>query len=137
MKEAIIDRDLKVSIRVVPKPKPGAGQVLIRVIVTGTNPKDWKTPKLWDPPDTEARNHGDDMAGYVDELGPGARGFAVGDRVAAFHEMNTPHGCFAEYAIVWDYCVFPIPDTVSFEGMPSDLDNANTQWIFPTQYLPN
>ncbi len=41
--------------------------------------------------------------------------FQPGDRVAAFHEMRTPHGSYAEYAIAWQHTTFHIPATTSFE----------------------
>lgn len=41
MKEAIVKPDLTVEVVDSPIPKPGAKQVLIKVIVSGSNPKDW------------------------------------------------------------------------------------------------
>jgi NADPH:quinone reductase-like Zn-dependent oxidoreductase len=41
--------------------------------------------------------------------------FAPGDRVASFHEMMTPGGSFAEYAVGWAHTTFHIPANVSFE----------------------
>ena len=45
MKEAFVrgykDESLQVTIRNVPIPVPGAKQLLIKVIASGTNPKDW------------------------------------------------------------------------------------------------
>lgn len=119
MKEAIVasdtDNNLSVSIRDVDVPIPGPGQVLIKIVVTGTNPKDWKVPKMWSKGGA-GQNQGDDMAGYIEAIGPGVKGFSKGDRVAAFHQMMTPHGSYAEYGIAWDYSTFHIPDTTSFEG---------------------
>jgi NADPH:quinone reductase-like Zn-dependent oxidoreductase len=40
----------------------------------------------------------------------------VGDRVAAFHEMRTPGGSYAEYAVAWAYTTFHLPEKTSFEG---------------------
>jgi NADPH2:quinone reductase len=45
MKEAIVNSDLSVEIKDSPIPKPGPGDVLIKVAVSGSNPKDWKIPK--------------------------------------------------------------------------------------------
>ena len=97
-----------------PVPTPGEGQVLIRVAAAGLNPKDWRVPEYlsWDG------NSGDDVAGYVEALGPGASTteFRKGDRVAAFHQMVTPHGGYAEYAIAWAHTTFHLPESTSFEG---------------------
>lgn len=117
MKEAVYGKDLHVEIRNVPRPSPGPGQVLIRTVVSGTNPKDWKYPKYWAAPDTPASNHGDDVAGYVEDVGEGVVGFHPGDRVAAFHEIGTPNGSFAEYCIARAQSTFQLPETTCFEGL--------------------
>jgi NADPH:quinone reductase-like Zn-dependent oxidoreductase len=41
MKEAIVKQDLSVDIIDSPIPEPGEGQVVIKVVVSGSNPKDW------------------------------------------------------------------------------------------------
>lgn len=77
----------------------------------GTNPKDWKIP-VWRDSET---NTGDDIAGIIEAVGENVVGFHKGDRVAAFHEMMTPHGAFAEYAVAPYYTTFHIPDSTSYE----------------------
>jgi NADPH2:quinone reductase len=47
MKEAIVNTDIKVEIIDSPIPTPGPGDVLIKVEVSGSNPKDWKVPKWY------------------------------------------------------------------------------------------
>ncbi|KAI9034775.1 zinc-binding alcohol dehydrogenase family protein [Aspergillus affinis] len=111
MKEAIVKNDLTVDIVDSPIPKPGPGHVLIKVVVAGSNPKDWKLPAMRG---TEI-NSGDDIAGTVEAVGEDVVGFHKGDRVAAFHEMMTPNGAFAEYAIAPYYTTFHIPDLISYE----------------------
>lgn len=115
MKEAVIDKDTGVTIRDVNIPVPQPGQVLIKVIVSGTNPKDWKLP-VW-LSDAPPANQGDDIAGFVEAVGQGVSKFRKGDKVAAFHEMMTPAGSYAEYAIAWEHTTFHIPEKTSFEGM--------------------
>jgi NADPH2:quinone reductase len=41
MKEAIVTKGPKVTIKDVPIPEPKADQVIIQVVVSGSNPKDW------------------------------------------------------------------------------------------------
>lgn len=41
--------------------------------------------------------------------------FKPGDRVASFHEMMTPGGSFAEYAVGTQHTTFHIPQNISFE----------------------
>jgi NADPH2:quinone reductase len=60
-------------------------------------------------------NTGDDIAGTVEDVGEGVVGFHRGNRVAAFHEMFTSHGAFAEYAVAPYYTTFHIPDSTSYE----------------------
>ncbi|KAF2198248.1 GroES-like protein [Delitschia confertaspora ATCC 74209] len=111
MKEAIVDPETNVKIVDSPIPEPGPEQVVIRVVVSGSNPKDWKVPQLL----KETNNSGDDIAGVVHAVGEKVWEFKVGDRVAAFHEMRQPHGSFAEYAVAWQHTTFHIPHTISFE----------------------
>ena len=102
----------KVQIVDSPIPKPGPDQLVIKVVVSGSNPKDWKVP-LWMDSNI---NQGDDIAGTIYEVGEGVTEFKKGDRVAAFHEIMTPHGSYAEYAVAWAHTTFFLPDKTSFEG---------------------
>ena len=73
------------ELREVPQPHAGPGEVRVRVRAAGLNPMDWlisSTPGVAamfgvTPPS----GFGYDFAGVVDEVGAGADGFAVGDRV--------------------------------------------------------
>jgi NADPH2:quinone reductase len=60
-------------------------------------------------------NQGDDIAGIVHSVGSNVTNFRPGDRVASFHEMLTPHGAFAEYAVGLEATTFHVPPSVSFE----------------------
>ncbi|KAI3321468.1 GroES-like protein [Xylariaceae sp. AK1471] len=111
MKEALVSKGPKVQIIDSPLPKPGADQVVIRVIVSGSNPKDWKVP-MWM---NSTLNQGDDIAGVVHEVGENVTEFKTGDRVAAFHEMLTPGGSYAEYALAHQHTTFHIPKHTTFE----------------------
>lgn len=117
MKEAVVDKATAVTIRDVDIPVAQPGQVLIKVVVSGTNPKDWKLP-AW-LPDAPAANQGDDIAGHIEAVGEGVFNFKKGDRVAAFHEMMTSAGSYAEYAIAWAHTTFHIPEKTSFEEAAS------------------
>ncbi|CAO2649868.1 Nn.00g011600.m01.CDS01 [Neocucurbitaria sp. VM-36] len=112
MKEAQISKGLKTVIKDIPIPEPGPDQVVIKVVVSGSNPKDWKIPEL--VPKYDA-NSGDDIAGIVHSVGTDVWEFKPGDRVASFHEMMTPGGSFAEYAVGWQHSTFHLPKNVSFE----------------------
>lgn len=88
-------------------------QLLIKVHVSGSNPKDWKMP-VW-VAGQNGKNTGDDIAGVVTAVGSAVSEFRVGDRVAAFHEMTTEFGSYAEYAVAWEHTTFHIPQSTSFE----------------------
>jgi len=60
-------------------------------------------------------NTGDDIAGIVHSVGSNVFEFKPGDRVASFHQMMTPGGSYAEYAVGWQHSTFHIPKKVSFE----------------------
>jgi NADPH2:quinone reductase len=64
-------------------PEPGAGEVRVRVVVSGVNPTDWKKRVgAGDGAATEAKSvPNQDGAGVVDAIGDGVEGLAVGDRV--------------------------------------------------------
>ena len=107
------DTELEVLVQDVPIPKPEPHQILIEVVVSGTNPKDWKQPLR--VPAADGTNSGDDIAGFVKELGSNVTEFRVGDRVAGLHQMRTPGGSFAEYALVPETTTFHLPKSTSFE----------------------
>ncbi|KAI9932415.1 hypothetical protein ASPWEDRAFT_144336 [Aspergillus wentii DTO 134E9] len=124
MKEAINLAGPTVKIVESTIPQPNEDQVLIKVVVSGSNPKDWKVPDLAASGDStldmmiEAKkgvNQGDDVAGVVEKVGSRVVEFKPGDRVAAFHEMCTPGGSYAEYALAWSHTTFHLPKHTSFE----------------------
>ncbi|KAH8645503.1 zinc-binding oxidoreductase-like protein ToxD [Xylariales sp. PMI_506] len=111
-KQAIVQSSLEaVHIIETPIPVPNSQEVTIKVVVSGTNPKDWKYP-LWND---HSHNSGDDIAGIVHSVGENVYEFKPGDRVAAFHEVGKENGSFAEYAVAPCWTTFHIPPTVSFE----------------------
>jgi len=113
MKEAIVSPGPEVKI--VDSPIPTnitPDQVVIKVVVSGSNPKDWKYPDYTN----KSFNSGDDIAGVIHAVGSNVVEFHPGDRVAAFHQMRAPHGSFAEYAVSWAHTTFHIPEKTRFEG---------------------
>ena len=112
MKEAIVSEGPSVEIVDSPIPVPEPDQVITKVVVSGSNPKDWKRPEF-----TGAKsNQGDDIAGVVHAVGSNVLEFKPGDRVAAFHQMMAPGGSYAEYAVSWAHTTFHIPKKTTFEG---------------------
>src|SRR3712207_1743357 len=83
------------------RPAPGPGEVLVRVIASGTNPVDAKIRQAgsWAQIPFPAVL-GYDVSGVVEALGAGVTGFAVGDEVFYTPEIfGNPHGSYAEYSV--------------------------------------
>src|SRR5437899_4912803 len=88
-----------------PRPKPQAGEVLIRVHAAGVNPIDWKVREgymkdFW--PHKFPLILGWDLSGVVEELGPDAAAgeqFKIGDEVYSLTDP-TRNGAYADYIVV-------------------------------------
>ncbi|MFJ7208574.1 NADP-dependent oxidoreductase [Streptomyces sp. NPDC098789] len=91
-----------------PDPRPGAGEIRIRVAAAGVNPVDWKvrSGEVRDvlPVDLPAIP-GRDAVGLVDMIGEGVDGVAVGDRVFGLGGVT---GATAELAVLSAWA--PAPD---------------------------
>ncbi len=93
-------------------PPVGDGEVRIRVRATSINPIDWKLRSggykdryPLDLPEIL----GKDVAGEVDEVGPGVAGFLKGMRV-----MGLANGTYAEYTTAKADVLTAIPDALSY-----------------------
>ncbi|GHG57679.1 NADPH:quinone reductase [Sinomonas cellulolyticus] len=98
--------------------EPGEGQVRIRIAVAGVNPTDWKARAGGTYPGALDGWHmpGQDAAGTVDAVGPGAEGLEPGQRVWLWDvAYGGTEGTAQEYAIVPAEKVQPLPDGESFE----------------------
>jgi L-iditol 2-dehydrogenase len=72
-------------------PEIGSGEVLVRIDTCGICGTDLK--KIHTGSHAAPRVFGHEMAGTIAAVGEGVRGFAVGDRVMAFHHIPCGH-CF-------------------------------------------
>ncbi|KAK6338478.1 hypothetical protein TWF730_002541 [Orbilia blumenaviensis] len=111
MKSLVVNPDITTTISDIPIPTPGPHEVLIKVVVAGSNPKDWKLP-LWF---NKSANTGDDFSGYVEAVGSEVYEVKKGDRVIAYRHWENPYGSYAEYALAFDFMVVKLPEKVSFE----------------------
>lgn len=75
MKEVLVYENARTEMIDSPIPTADIGKVVIKVEVSGTNPKDWKT---WWIPQLPI-NMGDDFAGTIHEVGQDVTGFKVCD----------------------------------------------------------
>jgi NADPH:quinone reductase len=101
-----------------PMPEPGAGEIRIRVLVSGVNPTDWKSRSgATGGSVTEPTVPNQDGAGVVDELGPGVDRFSVGDRVwvTLAADGRPGSGTAQEYTVVPAERAFPLPAAADFD----------------------
>src|SRR5689334_16077439 len=96
-----------------PRPEPGAGQLLVRVKAAGVGP--------WDALTREGKVElqplplilGSELSGIVEAIGPEVSGFDLGDEVyGATNEQFS--GAYAEYAVPFARMVARKPKTLSF-----------------------
>jgi NADPH2:quinone reductase len=100
-----------------PKPQPTGSQVLVKVGAVAVNPVDtyirnganyWELPKPF--------IIGCDLAGVVEQVGPDAKRFNMGDRVWGSNQgLMGRQGTFAEYCAIDESWLYPTPDGVSDE----------------------
>jgi NADPH:quinone reductase-like Zn-dependent oxidoreductase len=99
----------------VERPIPGPGKVLLRVKAAGINPGEASIRKglfaeRW--PSTFPSGQGSDLAGVVEEVGPGVTNVAVGDEVIGFTNERSSQ---AELVVVEAGNLVPRPANVSWE----------------------
>lgn len=96
----------------VPDPRPGRGEILVRIRAVGVNPVDTyirsgqyaiKPPLPYTP--------GSDAAGDVEAVGEGVSSFRPGDRVYIYRSLT---GAYAERALCTEAQVHPLPKNVSY-----------------------
>lgn len=129
-----------------PTPRPGPGQVLVRVRAASLNYRDLLIADGTYPRGPSPLVPGSDGAGEVVELGPGARRLATGDRVmGAFFERwidgpfdfqaavasargGSIHGVFAEYCLFDEAAAVRIPEGLGFEAAATLPCAGVTAW---------
>lgn len=96
----------------VPTPKPGPGQVLVRVHAAGVNPYDtYMRAGTYAVKPSLPYTPGSDAAGVVEAVGEGVARFKSGARV---YTAQTVSGAYAEYALALESQLQPLPDKISF-----------------------
>jgi NADPH2:quinone reductase len=109
--ESLAENYAGCAVRDVPKPKPGRGEVLVRVRAASVNFPDllmtrgeyqFKPPLPFIP--------GLDLSGEIAALGEGVGGWKVGDAVVGGARL----GGFAEYAVLSADALKPKPERLSF-----------------------
>ena len=144
MKAMVLEHDAAVTksplvLRDIPDPKPGPGQVRVKVQVCGVCRTDLHVVEGELPPVTRPIIPGHEVVGIVDRVGPGVRSAKEGDRVGIAWLQRTcdqcefcttgrenlcaqatftgyhVHGGYAEYALVSEPFAYPLPSRFSNE----------------------
>jgi NADPH:quinone reductase len=108
-----------------PVPRPGDGEILVRVKAAGVNRPDVLQRQGGYPPPPGAPDIlGLEIAGEVVAVGPSARHFSVGQPAMAL----IPGGGYAEYAVVHESNALPIPPGLSYEEAGAIPETYFTVW---------
>lgn len=116
----------------VERPRPGPGEVLVRVVCAGVNPADWKCREGYLGGFLDYRFPfilGFDLAGTVAELGEGVADLTLGSRVFAQSDVGAGKwGSYAEYACVSRDSLVPMPDNLNFAAAAAVPTPALAAW---------
>ncbi|PWK34823.1 zinc-dependent alcohol dehydrogenase family protein [Cupriavidus plantarum] len=102
------------SLRDVPTPSPGAGEVLVRVHATSINPLDYQVRRgdyAGYVPLPAITGH--DVSGVVEDVGPGVTAFSPGDEVWYTPQIFHGSGSYAEYHVAAEGIVGKKPASLS------------------------
>ncbi|PWE32319.1 NAD(P)H-quinone oxidoreductase [Maritimibacter sp. 55A14] len=108
-----------------PVPRPGPGQVLIRVAYAGVNrPDALQRAGAYDPPPGASDLPGLEAAGEVAAVGPGVTRWAEGDAVTAL----LPGGGYAEYALTHQDHALRLPEAMTPDRAAALPETFFTVW---------
>lgn len=96
---------------------PGAGEVRVKVVVSGVNPTDWKSRAGSTRTATETTVPNQDGAGVIDAVGEGVQGLQAGDRVwtSMSAHANPMSGTAQDLTVLPASRVHPLPEGASFD----------------------
>src|SRR6266403_6048083 len=114
---------LKPAVR--PVPRPGKGEVLIRLAAAGVNRPDvMQRQGRYPPPPGASDLPGLEVAGEIVAIGPETSDVSVGDKVTAL----LPGGGYAEYAVASALLCLPIPEGLSMTEAAAIPETFFTVW---------
>lgn len=103
----------------VPDPRPGPGEVRVRLHASGVNPSDVKSRaglRSKALPFARVIPHSDG-AGVIDRVGDGVPASRIGERVWLWNAAwGRPHGSAAQYVALPSRQAVPLPDGVAFDA---------------------
>jgi len=110
-------------------PKPGPGQVLIKVTAAGLNNADLLQARgKYPPPPGASTILGMEVSGTITQLGENVSGWKTGDKVCAL----LSGGGYAEETVADTGCLLPVPDNVELveaAGLPEAVFTAWTNIV--------
>ena len=111
-------RDYKLVLTTLERPRPGPGEVLVKVAAAGVNRADIAQGLgVYPPPKGASPVLGLEVSGTIVELGPKVEGWCIGDEVCAL----LAGGGYAEFAVVSVECLLGVPmgvDVVAGAALP-------------------
>ena len=108
-----------------PVPRPGHGEILIRVAFAGVNrPDALQRAGAYAPPPTASDLPGLEAAGTVAAIGPGVSDWQLGDQVCAL----LPGGGYAEYVTCPAAHALPVPDGLDLRQAACLPETHFTVW---------
>jgi len=106
-------------------PKPGPGEILVKVAAAGVNRPDVaQRSGSYPPPPGASDLPGLEIAGTVVALGDGARKHKIGDKVMSL----VAGGGYAEYCIAQDAQAMPVPEGFSILEAGATAETLMTVW---------
>ncbi len=118
-------KDYRLVLREIPKPRPGADEVLIKVAGAGLNHADLLQARgHYPPPPGASETLGMEVSGTVAALGKDVSGLKEGDKVCAL----IPGGGYAEYAVAAASSTLPVPDGVALVDAAAFPEAIFTVW---------
>jgi NADPH:quinone reductase len=113
------------EIRELPRPRPGAGEILVKVAAAGVNRPDvFQRMGGYPPPPGAPDTLGLEVAGEVVARGPGVERVEIGARVLAL----VVGGGYAEYCLVHQSLALPIPEGISIVEAAAIPETYFTVW---------
>src|SRR5580692_8495428 len=106
--EALVEGDL-------PQPRPGAGEVLVKIHATAVTPTEFEWFPTWNTPSAQPRpfpivlSH--EFSGVIESLGPNVTGLKNGDAVYGLNDWFT-NGALAEYCVAPRTAIAPAPKSI-------------------------
>ncbi len=96
----------------VPDPRPGPGQVVVKIRAIGINPVDtYIRSGLYHTKPQLPYTPGNDAAGIIESIGEGVNHVSIGDRV---YTAGSISGTYAEQALCDAVKVHTLPEKISF-----------------------